>query len=189
MFDPLKVSSEWHYINHQAKEWFGNKIIAQGMDRDRQQQFWITRGHRDSQLLAKLDSFVAWANGASLVVRKNHKWGFVIFVPPWRNDSSFKRPSTCLYIPETFMEKRRAMFREADRKKERAKRVRLFGAKTYTGYVSTGEEMVISQWGTLYVPETEGSRFRKVGRVCGSTKTATGNPCKRWCNDGHCKGH
>jgi hypothetical protein len=71
-----------------------------------------------------------------------------------------------------------------------AKPKRLFEPASQTNYLSKGRQMRISRVGNLYVwPDADkGIEYEMIGKVCGSTRTRSGEPCKRWCNS-TCTGH
>lgn len=166
-----QLTDEEHYVLYLLEKAFGKALMIQGKQTDGTRQLWVYKHSRSPTTRRRLQSFVDWATLSTQFAVNHHGWGVALKKDPNKN--------TRLLVPRAFLK-----WREEIKPKTRP-----FGPKTPSGYKLGGVKLLISQWGTLYVPESEGSRFRKVGRVCGSTKTRSGNPCKRWCNEGHCKGH
>lgn len=177
MKEMLSLSAVEHYILVAIEKKFEGALFVQGQQQDGSRQLWVYKKYRwMGDIKTKMRSFENWINRSTeYTAIQNHEFGLILKKDP-------NKPVRLL-VPKVFIQWREKMKAEIEANKKFKKQV--FKPKTPIGYKLGGKELIVSQWGTIYVPHP----FKRVGKVCGSTKTRTGSPCKRWCNTGHCKGH
>jgi hypothetical protein len=160
------LSAEEHYVCYLLEKVFGSAMQIQGKQADGTRQLWVYKRSRSRKVRRRLQAFVDWATASTQFAVNHHGWGVALKKDPNKNIR--------LLVPRAFLQWREEI-------KPKAKP---FEPKTLTGYKLGGVNLLISQWGNLYLPGGE-----VIGKVCGSRKTSSGAPCRRWCNEGHCKGH
>jgi hypothetical protein len=172
------MNTEKSYIIAKLKSTLKNQIIIQGQQSNGKRQVWVRKACRRGDTKKKLKKFVAWAKANGAVVEWNHHWGIVIKPTA---DLDTNATSWMWLIGEPVPAPQSTTMVKHRIKPGVVAQVEPVSTK----YRFRKAVVRMSKVGNLYVVAPS---FQFVGRICGSDKTGSGYPCRRW-SRGVCKTH